>query len=605
SSQVEVVSTFQAYDDTNSVRVTQSVKNRTDDDLCLELANTIGISFYADPQEIKNWYFHKFTNYRYTESLPDLRSFHDLALNNQNAVFHVENVGHASSFENLPQGILENRNRGEFLMFQIESYYDWFYEITADHGLYHMQLGGPTAVRHAWNKVLKPNQSYQTVPVAFAYGTSLNQVAGEMTKYRRHIMAVNESDKDLPAIYNEYMHYSWDSPNQDRTRETAVSVAKSGCDYYVIDCGWYNSVDWDGKIYRAFGTWHEDLGRFPEGIKKTAEFVNSLGMKFGLWIGPEVVGKDNQAMIDYYGDEGFLTRYGKKISHGTGYLLDFRNPKVRDYMSKTIDRMVEEYGCDYIKFDGCPNPGLGTDKNSTSLGDGLEESILAFLDWTKQAMERHPHVIFEDCFGGGMRMDYQALSLFSLISTSDQTKYNQYPYITSNIFVSVLPEQAAVWSYPVDDQEYDKEHEENTDRNVSEERVVLNMVNAILGRIHLASRIQLLNETKQGLIREGIEVYKKLTPEKKIALPYLPKGYASVGDTFCAVGLKTEQKAYLAVWNLSGERDVTLQLPEISVKRANVLYPQTLPTDFSYDETSLTVHFTADEQARIFEIDLY
>ena len=104
-------------------------------------------------------------------------------------------------------------------------------------------------------------------------------------------------------------------------------------------------------------------------------------MKFGLCLAPEVVGQGNPEMLAYYGDEGFLTRNGRKIGHKTGYLLDYRNPKVREYMSATIDRMVNEYGCDYIKFDGCPNPGLGTDRDSTSLGNGLEEHVNAFLQW--------------------------------------------------------------------------------------------------------------------------------------------------------------------------------------------------------------------------------
>ena len=203
-----------------------------------------------------------------------------------------------------------------------------------------------------------------------------------------------------------------------------------------------------------------------------------------------------------------------------------------------------------------------------------------------------------------MRIDYKALSMFSLISTSDQMWYNHYPYITANIFASVLPEQAAVWSYPVDINHYDPADEGKADETVSEELVVLNMVNSLLGRIHLASRIHLLSERKQDLIREGVEVYKKLTPEKKIALPYLPKGYASFGDSFVAVGLKTDEKVYLAVWNLKGERDVTLPLPDLTVKDAKVIYPVSLPFDYSFDASSLTLHFTEDEQARLFELTL-
>jgi alpha-galactosidase len=470
--------------------------------------------------------------------------------------------------------------------------------------MFSLQISGPTALCHVWNKVLKKGESYTTVPVALSYGKSLNGVLGEMTKYRRHIKSNNESDSSLPAIFNEYMHLSWDDPFADRTQKLAPYVADSGCKYYVIDCGWHNSTAFNGKIYHVFGTWYEDRGRFPDGIKAVSDYVHSLGMKFGLWLAPEVVGDENYEMIDYYGDECFFMRNGKKISHGMGYLLDFRQKKVYDYMAATIDRMVNEYGCDYIKFDGCPKAGFGTERDATSMGDGLEKHIEAFLGWVQDMMERHPNVIFEDCFGGGMRMDYKALSMFSLISTSDQVRYDHYPYITSNIFASVLPEQAAVWSYPVDSELYTRADEAAVNDRVTKERVVMNMVNSILGRIHLASRINLLDEEKRSLIREGVELYHRIKDEKQRSLPYMPRGFAKFGDKTVASGLICGEKLYLAVWNLGGERHVDISLPEIDVKDVKVAYPLSLETKFTFDKSSLTVDFTEDMQARIFEISI-
>ena len=603
----EITSVFTSYGDTGAVRVVQTIKNITDEMMCLEMANTIGIRFGGDVVlDSRAYYFHKFNNARYTEAMPEVRSLYDYGFGWENAMLHVENIGNASSREYLPQGILENRRDGGFLMFQIESYADWFYEITYSANQFHLQIGGPTARRHAWNKELLPGAAYTTVPVALAWGDSLNNVLADMTRYRRHIKPDCISDRHLPAIYNEYMHLSWDDPFAARVREIAPAVAKSGCEYYVIDCGWHDSasVNTTEGMYRLFGTWYEERGRFPEGIRETAEYVRSLGMKFGLWIAPEVVGHENHKMLAYYDDDCFFKRNGKKISHWSGYLLDYRHPKVYDYMTATIDRMVNEYGCDYIKFDGCPNAGFGTELDASSPGDGLEQAMDAFLAWTQDMMDRHPNVIFEDCAGGGQRMDYKALSMFSLISTSDQTSYLYYPYITANISASVLPEQAAVWSYPVATDVYDAENESGVDDLVSEERVVLNMINAIPGRIHLASRIHLLSETKQALIREGVDVYNALTPEKLRAVPYLPKGYAGFGDTFAATGLRTEDKVYLAVWNLGGDRHVTLPLPEITVKNASVLYPKSLPTEYAFDASSLTIDFTADAQARLFVLDI-
>lgn len=607
SAAVEVTSVFTRYPDTNAIRVVQTFTNCAAQELCLTAANTVSLRFGTDAvKEQRDWYLHKFTNARYTEAMPDVRSLFDMGMYGRYSVLHTENVGNASSCENLPQGIVENRRTGEFLMFQIESYYDWFYEISiGGNGLFNLQLGGPSALRHAWNKVLAPGESYTTVPAAIAGGHTLNAVLAEMTRYRRHLLPVCEADAHLPAIFNEYMHYSWDSPFDARVRTMAPYVKKAGCEYYVVDAGWHNPAQFADllDVYTNFGEWKESRERFPDGIRATADYVHSLGLKFGLWIAPEVVGLKSN-MLDYYDDSCFCMRDGKKIRNHTEYLLDFRNPKVRDYLDRSLDRMIDEYGCDYIKFDGCPNPGLGTDVDSTSLGDGLEQQTEAFLSWVAALMARHPQVVFEDCAGGGQRIDYKALSMFRLVSTSDQTNYLQYPYISGNILASVLPEQAAVWCYPVDSFLCDCSGAETVNRDVSEERVVLNMVNGILGRLHLASRFHLLNETKQALIREAVDLYHRMATDKQTAVPYLPKGYTRCGDTFVAAGLRTEKKLYLAVWNLRGERHVVLPLPELSAKSARAAYPAALPTVFELKNNCLTLDFSEDEQARLFEIEL-
>jgi alpha-galactosidase len=132
----------------------------------------------------------------------------------------------------------------------------------------------------------------------------------------------------------------------------------------------------------------------------------------------------------------------------------------------------------------------------------------------------------------------------------------------------------------------------------------MNMINSLLGRIHLASRLQCLEDEKLALVTEGIALYNRIAEEKKNSLPYLPKGYSMFGDTFVAAGIRTENKVYLAVWNLGGERHVELPLPEIKVKAAKVSYPTTLETRFTCTENILTVDFTEDYQARFFELNI-
>ena len=423
-------------------------------------------------------------------------------------------------------------------MFQIECSSSWYYEISDIRGEYYLYLGGPNLTYNGWACTIQPGESYETPSVALSFGNDLNDVLGHMTRYRRHIAGNYEQDQNLPAIFNEYMHLSWDSPTAERTKQMAEIVSKTGVEYYVIDCGWHNEEP-GNIIYPYVGQWKESNTRFPEGVRKSLEYIRSLGMKPGLWIEPEIIGCQCQDMLDYYDDNCFFQRFGKRLTVMNRHFLDYRNSKVREYMTETIRRMVEDYGTAYIKFDYNQDCGVGTDLHAHTSGKGLEDATAAFFDWVGDMHHRFPDVVFEGCSSGGLRMDHHSLSAFSLFSTSDQIHYDRYPCIAGNILSAVLPEQAAVWSYPVT--------EDCTGPDVSNDRIVVNMINSFLGRMHLASHLERLNDHQMDLITEGVTYYNSLTAMKKRAMPYFPNGFTGFGAEQICAGLRDCNKIYLAV----------------------------------------------------------
>ena len=480
SKRLEVESIYKSCEGTNAIRIYHRIANIAQEELILEsAASALLLGFGGTTRDLDDLYLHQFTGCHHYENQPVVESFRQLNLFRPSATLRRVNIGSKSTSTYFPQGIIENRKTSRFVMFQIESDNDWYYELgPVTNEEFYLYLSGPDAMYHSWCKKLAPGASYETTPVAIAYGDSLNEVLGQMTIYRRSLLPYCEPDVDLPVIFNEYMHLAWNKPSHELTASMVSTIASLGSDYYVIDCGWHDDVDPD-LIYNYTGKWMESLWRFPEGVAKTADLVHSYGMKFGLWIEPEVVGKDCKEMLEYYPDECFLTRNGKKICEMGRYFLDFRHPMVQEYLTESIDRMCDEYKADYIKFDYNEECGPGTDYNSDSLAQGLQEHCDARAQWVRDISRKHPGVIFENCASGGQRMDYKTMSLHPLSSTSDQVYYNLYPYIVGNIFAAVLPEQAAVWSYPVDSEVYDKEGD-NSDAFISEEIVVMNMLNALL-----------------------------------------------------------------------------------------------------------------------------
>ncbi|MBO7217548.1 MAG: alpha-galactosidase [Clostridia bacterium] len=599
SPNVSVTTAFQFYEDTNAVRVFSTVTNISEEDIVLEEVSSLcfeGIGGENRKLHPETMYFTRFLQSHHTECQPRESSFKDYGIyagsEGQKKICGI-NIGSWSTKEELPRGIIEDKENSDFLMFQIESMASWYYEISDKNKNYYLWLGGPSLSYGSWEKKLKKGQSYTTPAVCLSFGKSLNEVVGEMTKYRRHIAKNSKNDEFLPSIFNEYMHLSWDNPTAENTARVAPIVARTGIEYYVIDCGWHNEEPgWE--IYPYIGHWKESHARFPEGLRKTTDFIRSYGMKPGLWIEPESVGILCKEMQEFYTDDCFLQRNGKRITISGRQFLDYRNEKVRNYMTETIRRMVEDYGAEYIKFDYNYDCGAGTDYMAFSLGEGLEMAADAFLIWTKEMCERFPEVVFEGCASGGMRLDYKTLSAFSLVSTSDQSEYLQYPFIAGNILSAVLPEQAAVWSYPVTD-------DCKEDAVVPDKRIVLNMINSFLGRMHLASHLERLNESQLQLIREGIAYYNSISEFKKKALPYFPIGFTGFGESKITAGIKYNNKLCLAVWLLGDERKLEIPIEE-GIEEAKIVYPANSSSKIELYDNKLIVSSNEADTAVFIEL---
>ena len=585
---------FTAFENTQTIQVHTQIENISQTDIFVEEVSAFMLSGFSKMKKSDNLYFTCFKQSHQTECQPYRKSFSGWGLFNGQANgqkrLSFANVGSWSTKEELPQGIIE-LDDGNDIMFQIESSNSWYYEIGEKNGNYYLYLGGGNLPFGGWTKKLSPNQAYETPSIAIAVSSAVNGLLAEMTKYRREI-SKNNLEKSLPTVFNEYMHLSWDSPTEGNTAKIAPIVGKLGIDYYVIDCGWHNEED-GNIIYPYVGQWKESHARFPNGLRKITDFIHDLGMKVGLWMEPEIIGIKCAEMLDYYDDSCFVLRNGKKVSVAGRYFLDYRNEKVVDYMTKSIARMVEEYGADYIKFDYNQDMGVGTEQNCDSFGEGLELVNQAFFSWVEKIKQKYPNVIFECCASGGMRLDYNTLKRYALASTSDQTNYLKYPYIAGNILSAVLPEQAAVWAYPV-----------AGDDEMTEEKVVFNMINSLLGRIHLASSLDKLSDTQLALVKEGIDCYKEIVESKKGSVPYLPLGFCNFGDEKVVSGFRKGTEIYLAVWNLK-EDSQKIEIPiQEQISKCEIIYPKKCNQNvqFYLEKNNLVVSYTQGKTARFFKL---
>ncbi len=502
-----------------------------------------------------------------------------------NSRFHYGSRDSWSTSEYLPMGIVKDPESGEVFFFQIEHSGAWEVEYGMGDGrnLY-VCLMGPNDESDWW-KCLKPGQSFTTVPSAFGADVGgIDEAIGQLTKYRRLIRRPNPDDEHLNVVFNDYMNCLFGDPTDEKEREIIDRAAALGCEYYCLDCGWYDAGPWWDKV----GEWKESPERFPKGLKSVYEYARSKGLKMGMWLEIEVMGTECD-LPRHLPDDWFFCTNGKRRIENKRYLLDFRNPEVRRYCTDVVDRLVKDYGCEFFKIDYNCTTGTGSDLNSDSRGDAMLEHYRALYDWIREIYRRHPGLVIENCGSGAQRMDYGILSLHSLQSTSDQTDAVSNAYIAANVASAVTPEQAGMWVFPYKDE---REH------------VIFNMVNGILLRPYVSGIVWNMSEASMTILREGISTYKAIRNDLRQMAPFFPLGFGRVNDRHLAYGVKGNGKAYLSVFAIgSGCAEIPLDsLGE--VKGVKVIYPESQDCEYAVENGLLKVKLPAETCARLFEITL-
>lgn len=501
----------------------------------------------------------------------------------------ASSVGSWSAGKYLPMAMVENTRMGLTWFWQIEHNGSWYWEISnaASGGIHatdvYAWLGGPDDLHAAAWKNLQPGASYESVPVALGcVPGSFAEAVAALTEYRRvACLRKNPQNTLCPVIFNDYMNCLWGNPTESKELPLIDAAAHSGCEYFVIDAGWYASLsgDWSQTV----GSWEPSADRWPHGLGFVLDHVRQRGMIPGLWIEPEVAGP--QSKLARMPDSWFFMRHGKRVLRNTRYLLDFRNNDVRIYLDRVIDRLVRDYGVGYLKMDYNVNSLQGTDQNADSLGQGLLDHNRALLEWLDGILNRYPSLLIENCGSGGGRMDYAMLSRLQLQSATDQEDYLRLPAIITGCSAAVLPEQLACWSYPL--------------ANADADQASFNMTTAMLCRIHQSGRLDEISAVPAAQVASGIAVYKNIIRRNiPSSVPFYPLGMPNVTDRQApiALGMRAGAWTAIAVWRLDGGDTVELA---VDGTKAKILYPTDLGIEVQAAANKLTIRFPRPKMACI------
>jgi alpha-galactosidase len=279
-----------------------------------------------------------------------------------------------------------------------------------------------------------------------------------------------------------------------------------------------------------------------------------------------------------------MMRHGKRVFKNSRLLLDFRNSEVRSYLDEVIARLVNEYGVGYIKMDYNVDSLQGTEINTDSFGQGLLEHNRAHLAWLEGVLNRYPDLVIENCGSGGGRMDYAMLSRCQLQSMTDQEDYLKVAGILVGSSAAVLPEQLAIWTYPLASSDADQ--------------ASFNMVTAMMCRIHQSGHLDSLAPGVSAQVTEGIRIYKEvLRKHIPAAVPFYPLGTSDVTNREApiALGMRSPEQTLLAVWRIDGP--ATTRIPRMVSANPKLVYPTDLGIHVTSTGGAINIEFPRTHMA--------
>jgi len=211
----------------------------------------------------------------------------------------------------------------------------------------------------------------------------------------------NELSEALPIEWNHWWSYEDKLINQDVFLRNVEVAERMGIDICTLDAGWFGPTAPDSHWYDYRGDWDlVNTLRFPDGIRMLSDACHKRGLKFGLWCEIEAIGQ--HARLNQTQPELRAERDGASI----GYVC-LGNPEAVQWAFQTLDRIISEYNCDWIKLDFNLDPAAGCNRtdHGHGAGDGLFEHIQGYYRLLQRVREQHPHVILESCSSGGLRID--------------------------------------------------------------------------------------------------------------------------------------------------------------------------------------------------------
>ena len=305
---------------------------------------------------------------------------------------------------------------------------------------------------------LTPGETFTAPEVVLTYS---HDGLGQMTRnlhdfYRCHMIRSRYLHQKRPVLINnwEATYFDFDT---DKLLAIAKSAAEHGIEMLVMDDGWFGHRNDDAT---SLGDWFVNENKIKGGLKHLVDEVNKLGLKFGIWMEPEMISPDSE-LYRKHPDWAFAVPERTATLSRNQYVLDLSRKEVRDYVYECVHNVISSANIEYVKWD--MNRQL-TDIGSVAFtgdrqGELAHRYVLGVYELQERLVNDFPDLLLENCSGGGARFDPGMLYYSPQIWCSDDTDAIErlsiqegteliYPLSTMGAHVSDCPNHTVGRSTP-------------------------------------------------------------------------------------------------------------------------------------------------------------
>lgn len=225
----------------------------------------------------------------------------------------------------------------------------------------------------------------------------------------------------------------------ETTKAYMKQFAEMGAEVFIVDAGWVCPPLKQAQWGEYNGRNIPDPERYPNGLSEISDYCRSLGMKFGLWVDIENLGSKSP-VYEKHPEWRAKNVFGIQ----SGNLADFSKPEVAQWAENELSRIIEDYGLDLLRVDH--NVSYRDYFTMADAGTGVTECLSirhhqAVYRMYENLKKRFPHVIFENCAGGGARTDLGMMKSFNHTWVSDCQRAPRSLTVTNGMTIALPPER--------------------------------------------------------------------------------------------------------------------------------------------------------------------